>query len=510
MIHVSRISALSWAISATFAAIVALPSASALELDWSGQFRAENHFIGGYISDVAGSQPGGYGVKSGGESTAQFQTLFMRLRPKAVVNDNVFIKSEFWLGDPIFGMFGNGIPYSVDQRQFYSNQSRGSFITAQRYWGEFQTDLGLVQVGRMPLQYGLGVTWNAGDGLYDRYQSTGDTIRYLAKLGSLTFAPAIVKYSLGNSFAGACNVGAAAGLCVQQPGRGNAYDWSLMAKYEVLDEDLELSVNLIRHIVDAAQDNTAYQVPGALPTGGQIRGGTATTTYDIFAKKKLGKLTLAAEVPVVSGDVAGIKRSTVGFAVEVAYKASNSFDALLKFGRAPGQQNFSGSTPDNFNAFYFNPNYRLGLIMFNYQMNNFAGPASLNNPNTSPTQLASPFDNPITNANYVALSTGISADKWQFRPGFVLGVADQAAVNGSNFLNSNSRSYFTNASGKDQGKFLGMEFDLGITYQMDEAFSFGIDTGIFLPGSYYKFSNSANDNNTSTVFANVLRVGVNF
>ncbi len=506
MIHVSRILAL----SAVLAAFISLPSASALELDWSGQFRAENHFVGGYISDVAGSQPGGYGVKSGGESTAQFQTLFMRLRPKAVVNDNVFIKSEFWLGDPIFGMFGNAVPYSVDQRQFYSNQSRGSFISAQRYWGEFQTDLGLVQVGRMPLQYGLGLVWNAGDGLYDRYQSTGDTIRYLAKLGSLTFAPAVVKYSLGNSFAGACAVGTAPGVCAQQPGRGNVYDWSLMAKYEVLDEDLELSVNLIRHIADAAQDATAYQVPAPLPGGGQVAGGTATTTYDIFAKKKLGKLTLAAEVPIVFGDVGGIKRSSVGVAVEMNYKASNTLDALLKLGHAPGQQNFTNPTPDNFNAFYFNPNYRLGLIMFNYQLNNFVGPATLNNPNTSPTQLASPFDNPVTNANYVAFSTGISVDKWQFRPGIVAAIADTAAVNGSNFMNSNTRSYATNASGKDQGKYLGTEFDLGITYQMDESFSFGVDTGVYMPGSYYKFSNSANDNNTSTVFANVLRVGVSF
>lgn len=499
------------AIAAFSVSILTFQPAQALELDWSGQFRAENHIVTGYVTDVGGAD--GYGVKSGGENTATFQTLFMRVRPKLVVNDNVYIKTEWWLGDPIYGVFGDASPYSTDRRQFYSNQSRGSVITAQRFWGEFQTDFGLVQVGRMPLQYGLGIVWNSGDGLFDRYQSTGDAIRYLAKLGSLTFAPAFVKYSTGNSLAGACSVGAG-GPCNVSTGNGSVYDWSLMVKYEVLDEDLELSVNLIRHIINPAQDPfSGYLIPGA-PNTPAVSGGSVTTTWDIFAKKRLGKLTLAAEVPIASGDVGGIKRSSVGVAVEATYKASEGLEAMLKAGRAPGQDGFPvGSTPAELNAFFFNPNYRLGMVMFGYQLNNFVGPHTLNNPATSPTQLASPFDNPIVNTNYAALGTTIGlGSKWSMRPAFVYAMADKVAEGGQNFYNPWTRTFVTNASNTTQSKDLGWEFDLGFTYKMDDAFTFAFDSGFYMPGGYYEFSNLANGaaNDTGLVFANALRVSVSF
>lgn len=489
----------------TLALVVAHLAASipaqALEFDWSGQFRAENHLITGYASDAGGT--GGYGVREGGASSASFQTLFMRVKPKVVVNDNIYLRSEWWLGDPLFGFFGNAAPSSFDQRQFYSSQSRGSVISAQRFWGEFQTDFGLVQAGRMPLHYGLGIVWNSGDGLFDRYQSTGDSIRYTAKLGSLTISPSFIKYSMGNSVAGSCAVDPATGACSITTGRGNVFDYSALVKYEVLDEDLEVSVNLIRHIVDASQDGgSGYWAATGI-------GGSATTTYDLFARKKIGKFTLAAEVPIVSGDVGGIARSTVGMAAEIAFRPTSSIDLLLKAGRAPGQPNFTGTAPGEFNAFFFNPTYRLGLIMFNYQLNGFAGLHSRNNPAASPTQLASPFDNPIANANYLYLSGGYTLDKWQFRPGFIIAVADQAAEAGQGFYNTWTRQFVPNAAG-NQGKSLGTEFDLSIVYQMDDAFTFGLDSGLFLPGSFYRFSNAAAENNTSAIFASLFRVGVAF
>ena len=307
---------------------------------------------------------------------------------------------------------------------------------------------------------------------------------------------------MGNTAGGACVVSGTG--CTTVSGRGNAYDWSAMVKYEVLDEDLEVSVNLIRHVIDAAQDPASGYLGFGTPAG------SAYTTYDIFAKKKVGKVTLGGEIPIVSGDVAGVKRSTVAMAAEVSIKPNNSFDALIKAGRAPGAASFSGTTATAFNAFFFNPNYRLGLVMFNYALGNFAKQQSLNTPGASSASLASPFDNPVVNANYFALATSFNSDKWQFRPGFVIASADQAAVSGLTFYNTQSRQFVANAAGKDQGKFLGTEFDFTVNYQMDDAFSFGIDTGVFFPGSFYKFSNAATDNNTSTMFANVLRVGVTF
>ena len=103
------------------------------------------------------------------------------------------------MGDPTYGMFGNSAPYQVDEHQYYSTQSRGSYISAQRFWAEVLTDFGTLQVGRTPLDWGLGVVWNAGDNLWDHYESTGDSIRLISKFGAFSFIPSFVSVATGNS-----------------------------------------------------------------------------------------------------------------------------------------------------------------------------------------------------------------------------------------------------------------------------------------------------------------------
>src|SRR4051812_39971401 len=81
----------------------------ALELDWSGQFWSEFNFVHNYAMDPSDqgasldpvrNAAGGYYIPGGGYQDASFQSLFLRLRPKLVVNDNIYIKSEWWVGDP--------------------------------------------------------------------------------------------------------------------------------------------------------------------------------------------------------------------------------------------------------------------------------------------------------------------------------------------------------------------------------------------------------------------------
>ena len=67
-----------------------------------------------------------------------------------------------------------------------------------------------------------------------------------------------------------------------------------------------------------------------------------------------------------------------------------------------------------------------------------------------------------------------------------------------------------NTTGSDQGNSLGWEVDFGITFQWDESFQFNLDTGLFMPGSFYAFSNTGTSNAQSAVFATSARVGINF
>jgi hypothetical protein len=503
-------------------ALLSLPGESfALDLDWAGQFRVEAHRIGNYNLDTDPNRvgldasragKGGYYVPGGGQATAEFQTLFMRLTPRVLVNDNITLKSEWWVGDPIYGFYGSGYPFGAEQRQVFSTQNRSSVLQAQRFWAEVITDFGTLQVGRAPLEWGLGVVWHAGNGLFDRFQTTADTIRMVSKFGAFSFIPTIAKYSMGGALGGNCTF--AGGACTTGSGGGGVSEYSLAIRYENPDEDFEGGVNLIRRISGGAQDPAAGLLASgtaAAPgTAGQIGVGANISTWDIYLKKRVGKLSLGAEVPIASGDIGGITYGAFAAAAEAKYTFSETWEIDAKAGMAPGQASMTDARPGKYTVFTFHPNYRLGLIMFNYQLANFAGPNSQNNPAVGGQNLRNPFDHPISNARYLSLGGTLSADKWKFRTQFITATAMKTAANGMNFYNTWDRQFYANQANQDQLKSLGSEIDLGASFQWDETFVTGLDMGLWLPGAFYKFSNTPSGNATGTVFALVGRLGINF
>ena len=493
------------------------PSAKALEIDWSGQFWSEFNFVHNYSMDSSGAGVGfdnarfsaqGYYIPSAGNHDASFQSLFLRLNPKVIVNDNVLLKSEWWVGDPIFGMFGSSLPYGADQTQHYSTFSRGSLISAQRFWGEFISDFGTFQVGRVPLQWGLGVVWNSGDALWSRYMSTGDAVRWIAKFGSFMFAPSVIVPSIGNTVGGSCAV--ANQTCTYgQNGGGGLVDYSLILKYESPEEDIEGGINLIKRLGGSSQDVNSNLVANG-------RSSRNLLTYDFYVKKKFHQFSIGAEVPLGSGTLAGATYKGIGVAGELSWKASEEFNLLMKLGYASGQASANADqTLGSFDSFYFHPNYHLGMIMFNYQLANFYKPQTQNSRAAGgmpQSALGSPYDNPIVNAQYVALATQFKAsEQWSIRPTFVYAIAPQVAKAGQAFYNYWTRQVTaTNTATRDQSKSLGFEFDLGVTFQWDDHFMITWDNGLYIPGKFYAFSGTPVENATSTVFASSLRLGVSF
>lgn len=490
-------------------------SALALDLDWSGQFRTESHWIYNYTLQRGASPKApssnltGYKVPSGGENNAFFQTLFMRVNPVVVVNDNVYIKSEWWVGDPIFGFFGDAAGKTADQRTYFGSYSNGSTIRAQRFWGEFLTDFGTVQVGRAPINWGLGLFWNSGDSVYSRYHSTGDVIRMISKFGSFTFTPGVHKYSIGNNVGGSCinPSGTTVPCSTATVGGGGLTDYTVSFKYDNLDEDLEMGLLYVKRIAAGSQDASA----GILGMNG-MTAGSNFNHWDIYGRKKLNQFTFAGEIPITTGDVSGVEYRTWAVALESKWDINRSWMVNGKVGHAPGQPDSETAVPGVFKGYSFNPNYKVGLIMFNYQFRNFAGPNTLHNPSTTANNLQSPFDNPITNANYLNLGGAFKTSKWTFRGNFVMAKADEAAGGSNFFYNTWTRSYqLKQANTGPQNSFLGWEMDYGTTFDWDENFQFNFDLGWWFPGGYYKFTNTPNETiNLSPVFATVFQIGVVF
>lgn len=505
--------------------------ASAVELDWSGQFRAESHWIYNYTMDIGNINTdtgragrGGYYIPGGGSKDAFFQAYFMRLRPSIIVNDNIYLKSEWWVGDPVFSFFGSGAPYTPDQRQYNSTFSRGSFITAQRLWAEFLSDLGTVYVGRQPLHWGLGLVWNAGNDIYDRYMSTGDAVRISSKFGAFTFSSGLIKYNMGNSIAGNCstvsgNVNSVTGVCNSgNSGGGGVSDISIAFKYDNPDESIEMGLNFIKRIAGPNQGEGGFYGVQANPVNTSTgTGGTANSpvgmnynVWDIYGKKGLGPVTLGVEAPITSGTVGTARYKTYALAAEASWKINEPWEAHLKFGHAPGQGDINSATPDVYRAFYFHPNYHLGLIMFNYQFANFAGPNNNNSTNTGDGGARSPYDNPVVNANYLAAGGSFKADKWSFRANVIYAKANETAGSSAYHFNYWQRQFFLRNANQKQSNDLGWEMDYGSTFRWDENFRFDLDFGWYFPGDFYQFSNTAKPNAASTVFAVAFKAGVTF
>jgi hypothetical protein len=499
-----------------FAAGLMAADAHALVLDWSGQFWAENlsfsnYSLGGDSNQVpdaarmtAGVPRGAY-IPGGGSTTATWQSLFLRLRPKAIVNDNVTIKSELWAGNPTFGMFGDAAGQSSDLRFFNSTGSRGSVFSAQRLWAEVMTDVGTLQVGRMPLQWGLGIVWNSGDSLFSRYVSTGDAVRLVSKFGAFTFIPSFIKYSQGNSVGGVCEF--TAGNCGTLLGTGSVVDYSLILKYENPDDDVEGGLNFIRRLVGASQDASS----GTTGLVSTTAAGGSFNQFSLYGKKKFRKFSAGVEVPLTSGEVAGLTYSTFAVASEAGWAPTENLNFSLKAGIAPGQPNDNNSR-DSARAFFFHPNYKLGLVMFGTQLAALSRLATLNDPSATAANLASPFDNPIVNANYLNFGGSYSTDRWTFGGSLTFASARETAKSSStHFYNTVSRQFEAfGAAPFDQASFLGWEMDYGIGLKWDDHFTFQLDFGWFFPGDYFKFSNTATENAISSVFASAIRVGVNF
>ena len=485
--------------------------ANALTVDWSGHFRADHNFIHDYQMNMAapGSSydpnAGGEYIRGEGKKTTTYSTVFMKLKPKVLVNDNVIIRSEWNVGDPVSGIFGRSIP-SEDRNNALSTGKGSLPLTVARLWLDTHTDFGTLQVGRAPMHWGLGIIFNAGDKVTDHYQSTSDTIRLVSKFGYFSLMPLYAKNATGQNIAGARNPITGA----RMSGSDDVTDYGLSLKYENPEEDLEGGAMYYKRNANDAQ--TSYYSNGS-STYVAGANGMNLKLFDFYARKSWRKFELAAEVPIYMGeinDVNGISQrndfKATAIAAEAAFKLE-TWKHTLKFGTVPGQAPApSTAHGKTFSALYFHRNYKLGQILFNYNLGNFGlgnpdavpralNDSSANSANTalSPDGVVSPYDSAITNAKYVMLSSEKHWEQWGLNFGLVYAMANQSAQIGYDYYNSRTKQWSGSNAVSSQGKNLGLEFDFGTRYNWDENISFGADMGLFFPGNYFKFINKAGE-----------------
>ncbi|MCB9584151.1 MAG: TIGR04551 family protein [Polyangiaceae bacterium] len=345
-----------------------------------------------------------------------------RLNPELHISDNLRIMSQVDLLDNlVLGSTPNG--YAVDstggvyQRSGYAplgafdntqeppsagvNSLRDS-IRVKRVWGEYLTPVGMLRFGRMPSQWGLGISANAGDGYDDDYQSTSDRIMFLTGLKSIDLYLAgawdftnegATSETLGNPEGQPYDLG--------QLDDVDQYVFVLVRKTNPELQKLQLAqgklvLNGGAYVVHRRQV-LANDLSGTTPNvnaldrsaderanSGFVRRGAVTWIPDFWVQLLYKKFRFEGELVTIQGDIdsnqaadGGSAQSINmwGLATELEQKlVEDRLRLQFKFGWASGDPDVKGISPiakglqpqfgdDTISTFRFHPNYKIDLIL---------------------------------------------------------------------------------------------------------------------------------------------------
>lgn len=142
-------------------------------------------------------------------STQGGANIRLRVKPVLTISDNIHAYAELDVFDNlVLGSTSEGYSNQPSKDAGYEVRKRGGYtpigafaatqwapiagsnslsdsIVVKRAWGEYVSPLGTFRFGRMPNHWGLGMVYNAGDGIDHDWGSTVDRISFTAGLKDL-------------------------------------------------------------------------------------------------------------------------------------------------------------------------------------------------------------------------------------------------------------------------------------------------------------------------------------
>ena len=416
------------------------------------------------------------------------------LNPKFIAGDGITIYSRFDLfnncqfggGSQAGQLMGDGItnssncssntpaPSNGKSNVFSSSQNPESLMVNELYLSWVQ-EFGVFVAGRAPLQFGLGLTYNSGNGPFDHWLTNEDMIGYKLVFGNLFIMPILGKVNQGGNAANSQN-----NLDIG----GGVTDYMIHLQYDNPETDLSLGAFAQIRIASAYGDDTPAGPNGVGGAGATDRLGFKNQNVNLFTKQKFGDLSVGVEAGLQTGTSGAVRSdgitqvSTNGFglAAELGYtpKAS-SWSEVLKFGAASGDD---PGTTDIYEGFTFNRNYNVGLLMFNHPLGsaNFFRTQLIRD---TTTNASNNIDNEtVSNAVYIAPSTDYK-------------VRDNLSF-GATLLYARLQQDPIQVSGSAAGtaKDLGFETDFRVNYKPYERFTWLTEIGLLFPGAAWQGGSS--------------------
>lgn len=333
------------------ATLAATPAANAAEFSLGGYYRLRLLLF----QDLTPWQASG---EAGDTSTQGLWMHRARLQPKLKFNDNIsFHMAINVLDNTVAGDF----PELQDAGaatvpEFFSgsvlpNPDYTKNLYVQRAWGEVLTGVGLLRFGRMGSHWGLGILANDGNAPGDDFGDTVDRLMFVTKIGPVYVIPAIDKVS-ETQFLSTGQV--APGFFDDPTSVGGQAD------------DVDQFILAMRYAgeVHSAGLYAVYRQQPSTDSSAYI--------FDAWGQTRLGPVNVETEFTFLTGKTISFiptipgqfTAQQWGWAVE-SDMAWRQFLFGLDFGAASGDD-ADGPTDNDINAFTFDRNYRVALLLFHY------------------------------------------------------------------------------------------------------------------------------------------------
>lgn len=422
-------------------------------LVWSGAtFAATMNFSGTLRSETASYN--NLGLGAAGAGSKNYIAARALLNPNLVVDDHFSIKSQWsMLSSPSFTPAVGALQSGQGAWVFGDPKSAAFGLT--RVWLEWTSDIGVFRLGRMPVSWGYGIMYDAGEGMWDDFQSTLDRIEYRLHLGYVVGALAYSK-GLKNS--------------VLANNNSDQEFYSAYLRYDNPEVEVEAGLLFEKQQRSASQaaaltsgSGNPYVQPGsnAFPLSKGMPSPLSNNAVDLYLKKTSGYLTYGGEVSWLNGNavtttgaIADLNAFGVLLNVALDYRKVKTF---LEFVYATGDSDTNAGTLSAFTLLH--RNRRPGLILGRELLGNYVG----NNVGLG-TPLAYGNANAFSGILYVR--PGVKID-WStsLSSGIEMVIAQKASTQAGESAN------------------LGIEIDAGADYAIYKNFHLGADFGLLLAGA---------------------------
>lgn len=470
-----------------------------MTLDWSGLYRFEYT----EVDKTSLTSP---------SMRKAYLLNYLSLSPKIVASDGVNIQAKFNILQnsfypdsqvgQVFGLGSNShagstpSSSSTQDSNVAGGNQRSSYLQVSQLYMTINQEYGAIVVGRAPVQFGLGMTYNAGNGAFDHWSDNRDMVGYKFIIGNLFIMPILDRiYSSG-------------------VGQGqNVQDviWNI----EYNNSETQSIFGLWHQTRTSGNASNDAPLIGYGGNNATIGAGWNTQDVNIYLARGFDSAKFRLEAGFRSGTT-GVMTTTgdevrvngYGVALEVDLpnpegKTSWQIKTGIASGDNPGTSNYEG--------FHMNRNYDVAFLMMNHPLGSydlFRTDLQRNrdpqcNPNgktTTATACAAAASDQVVDEETVS-------NTLYFSPRFKYAMSDKMDFTGSFTYAQLQTSPIANDN--SVAKDVGYEIDTGITYRPTERIQWVNELGLLFPGGAFK-GGSANNFSAGFTYGFQSKAAISF